>query len=83
MIFLIPMCVLVLWVSWPYVKASWAVLEGSPEGRMGIPAVFLLKSLIIVFAGVLGLQSLSLLIQSALFLAGVTPSRGAFDGDER
>jgi TRAP-type mannitol/chloroaromatic compound transport system permease small subunit len=82
-IFLIPMCVLVLWVSWPYAKASWAVLEGSPEGRMGIPAVFLLKSLIIVFAGVLGLQSLSLLIQSALFLAGVTPSRGVFDGDER
>jgi TRAP-type mannitol/chloroaromatic compound transport system permease small subunit len=82
-IFLIPMCVLVLWVSWPYAAASWAVLEGSPEGRMGIPAVFLLKSLIIVFAAVLGLQSLSLLIQSALFLAGVTPSRGVFDGDER
>jgi TRAP-type mannitol/chloroaromatic compound transport system permease small subunit len=80
-LFLIPTCVLVVWVSWPYAAASWAVLEGSPEGRMGIPAVFLLKSLILVFAGLLALQSVSLLLQSALFLAGRTPSRGRFDGE--
>ncbi len=80
-LFLIPMCVLVFWVTWPYAAASWAVLEGSPEGRMGIPAVFLLKTLILVFAGLLALQSVSLLLQSALFLAGVTPSRGRFDGE--
>ena len=82
LVFLIPVCILVLWVSWPYAKASWAVLEGSPEGRMGIPAVFLLKTLILVFAGVLALQAISLILQSALFLAGVTPSRGRVDGDE-
>jgi len=81
-IFLIPMCVLIVWVSWPYAAASWAVLEGSPEGRMGIPAVFLLKSLILVFAGLLALQSVSLVLQSALFLAGATPSRGRLDGDQ-
>jgi TRAP-type mannitol/chloroaromatic compound transport system permease small subunit len=80
-LFLIPTCVLVFWVAWPYAAASWAVLEGSPEGRMGIPAVFLLKSLILVFAGLLALQSVSLLLQSALFLAGATPSRGRFDGE--
>lgn len=80
-IFLIPMCILILWVSWPYVKASWAVLEGSPEGRMGIPAVFLLKTLILVFAVFLLVQAVSLILQSALFLAGVTPSRGRVDGD--
>jgi TRAP-type mannitol/chloroaromatic compound transport system permease small subunit len=80
-VFLIPMCVLIVWVSWPYAAASWAVLEGSPEGRMGIPAVFLLKSLILVFAGLLALQSVSLVLQSALFLAGATPSRGRLDGD--
>lgn len=81
-IFLIPTCVLVFWVTWPYAAASWAVLEGSQEGRMGIPAVFLLKSLILVFAGLLAFQSVSLVLQSALFLAGVTPSRGRFDGEE-
>ena len=80
-VFLIPMCVLIVWVTWPYAKASWAVLEGSPEGRMGIPAVFLLKSLILVFAGLLALQSVSLVLQSALFLAGATTSRGRVDGD--
>jgi len=81
LIFLIPMCVLIFWVTWPYAAASWAVLEGSPEGRMGIPAVFLLKTLILVFAGLLALQSVSLLLQSTLFLAGATGSRGRFDGE--
>jgi len=81
-VFLIPTCALIFKVTWPYAAASWAVLEGSPEGRMGIPAVFLLKSLILVFAGLLALQSVSLLLQSGLFLAGATPSRGKFDGEE-
>jgi TRAP-type mannitol/chloroaromatic compound transport system permease small subunit len=81
-LFLIPMCVLIFWVTWPYARAAWAVLEGSPEGRMGIPAVFLLKSLILVFAGLLGLQSVSLILRSVLCLAGVTASRGRFDGEE-
>jgi TRAP-type mannitol/chloroaromatic compound transport system permease small subunit len=81
-VFLIPTCILIAWVTWPYAAASWAVLEGSPEGRMGIPAVFLLKSLILAFAGLLALQSVSLLLQSLLFLAGATPSRGKVDGNE-
>jgi TRAP-type mannitol/chloroaromatic compound transport system permease small subunit len=81
-IFLIPTCILIFWVTWPYAVASWAVLEGSPEGRMGIPAVFLLKSLILVFAGLLALQSVSLVLQSALLLARVIPARGKFDGEE-
>jgi len=80
-LFLIPTCVLVLWVTWPYVKASWAILEESQEGRMGIPAVYLLKTLIMVFAGLLLLQAVSLVLQSALFLAGATSSRGSVDGE--
>ena len=82
LIFLIPMCILIFWVTWPYAVASWAVFEGSPEGRMGIPGVFLLKTLILVFAGLLALQSVSILIQSALLLAGAKSSRGRFDGEE-
>jgi TRAP-type mannitol/chloroaromatic compound transport system permease small subunit len=79
LVFLIPMCVLIGWVGWPYAADSWAVLEGSPEGRMGIPAVFLLKSLVLVFALLLFLQAISLLLQSALLLAGATTSRGSVD----
>lgn len=79
-VFLIPTCVLIMWVALPYAAASWEVLEGSPEGRMGIPAVFLLKTLIPVFAGLLALQAISLVLQSALLLAGATSSRGWVDG---
>jgi len=79
--FLLPVCVLIVWVSWPYAAASWAVLEGSPEGAMGIPAVFLLKSLVVVFAALLALQAVSLVLQSALFLVGASDSRGAVDGE--
>ncbi|MGI9433608.1 MAG: TRAP transporter small permease subunit, partial [Geminicoccaceae bacterium] len=57
MLFLLPMCIMIFWVSWPYVANAWAVLEGSPEGRLGIPAVFLLKTLILAFALLLGLQA--------------------------
>ena len=78
-LFLLPTCFLIFWVGWPYVKASWTVLEGSIEGAMGIHGVYLLKTLILVFAGLVGLQGLSLAIHSALLLAGVEASRGTLD----
>jgi len=81
LVFLLPMCVLVWWMAWPYVKASWAVMEISQEGRLGIPAVFLLKTLILLFTGFLTLQAVSLVLQSALLVAGAEPTRGRVDGD--
>jgi TRAP-type mannitol/chloroaromatic compound transport system permease small subunit len=80
LVFLLPMCALIWWMSWPYVKASWAVMEISQEGRLGIPAVYLLKSLILVFGGLLAVQAISLMLQSALLLAGASSSRGLVDG---
>ncbi len=79
-VFLLPMCILIGWMGWPYVKASWAVLETSQEGRLGIPAVFLLKTMILVFPALLAVQAVSLVLQSALFLTGAIPSRGRIDG---
>jgi TRAP-type mannitol/chloroaromatic compound transport system permease small subunit len=70
-LFLLPMCVMVFWVAWPYVANAWAVLEGSPEGRLGIPAVFLLKTVILAFAVLLGLQAISMAIHAGLRLAGL------------
>jgi TRAP-type mannitol/chloroaromatic compound transport system permease small subunit len=70
-IFLLPMSALIAWVAWPYVAAAWAVREGSQEGRLGIPGVFLLKSIILVFAALLALQGVSLALHSALRLAGL------------
>lgn len=74
LVFLIPFATLIVIESWPYVSASWAIFEGSPE-TSGIPAVFLLKSLIPLFAVTVGLQGLSLAVTSALALAA-----GARDG---
>jgi len=70
-LFLLPMCIMIFWVAWPYVANAWAVLEGSPEGRLGIPGVFLLKTVILVFAALLGLQALSMAIRSWLTLSGL------------
>jgi TRAP-type mannitol/chloroaromatic compound transport system permease small subunit len=69
-LFLLPMCALIAAVAWPYVAQAWAVREGSPEGSLGIPAVYLLKSLILVFAAALALQGIALAIHSALRLMG-------------
>lgn len=44
-----PMMGFVLWVSWDYVAASWARGEVSPEPG-GLPWVYLLKSLMLLFA---------------------------------
>jgi TRAP-type mannitol/chloroaromatic compound transport system permease small subunit len=66
---LIPVCILVWWSWWPYVVTSWSVLEGSRE-TSGIQAVYLLKSIILLFSALLGLQGLSLALKSVLSLTG-------------
>lgn len=74
--FLLPTCWLVLWIGYPYVARSWATLEGSRE-TSGIPAIFLLKSVILVFAVSLALQALALLIRAAALLLGRPLARPA------
>jgi len=56
LLFLVPFCLFLLVVSWPYVAASWNLLEGSREAG-GLPLVFLLKSLIMVLPGLLLCQA--------------------------
>jgi TRAP-type mannitol/chloroaromatic compound transport system permease small subunit len=66
-IFLLPLCAFILGVSWNYVAESWAILERSPEPG-GIPAVFLLKSLIPLMAINLFCQGIAEVARSALIL---------------
>ncbi|SDE70108.1 TRAP transporter small permease subunit [Rhodospira trueperi] len=68
-LFLIPFCTLILWVSWDYVMNSWRVLEGSKE-TSGIQGIYLLKTVILVFGGLVILQGLSVVARSILTLAG-------------
>lgn len=76
-IFLLPMCITILWVSLPYVINAWAVLEGSPEGSQGLPAVFLLKTLIPVTTILLALQGLSMAGHALTLLGNLPPSSSA------
>ncbi len=66
---LAPTCLYVLWSSWDYVAASWALREGSREAG-GLPWVYWLKSLIPVTAALLLLQGLAQALRAALALAG-------------
>lgn len=61
--FLLPMCFLLVWTSIPFVKASIAVLEGSPDPG-GLPGRYLFKMAIPVGFILLGLQGLSELVKS-------------------
>lgn len=63
MLFLLPLCAVLLWTSLPYALRAWAILEGSRETG-GIPALFLLKSIIPLTAFLLGAQGLSLAIKT-------------------
>lgn len=55
-VLLMPLCVAIVAFSWDYTISAWAVLEGSSEVA-GVPAVFLLKTLIPVSAVLLFLQA--------------------------
>ncbi len=60
---LIPSMSLLLYWSWPSVRNAWAILEG-PISVGGIPASFLLKSLIPAFCVLLLIQSLACLMRN-------------------
>lgn len=69
-VFLLPVCTLTWWVAWPYVATAWSVLEGSRE-TSGIPAVFLLKTLILAFAALVAIQGVSNAIRAGFVLLGL------------
>ena len=52
LLFLVPFCIFVLIISWPYVASSWKLLEASREAG-GLPLVFVLKTLILVMPALL------------------------------
>lgn len=70
-IFVLPMVLTVLATSWPYIARAWDSLEGSRQAG-GVPAVYLLKTAILVFAITVALQAASVLIRLLLGL----PARG-------
>ena len=71
LVFLLPFCWFALWVSMPTIRASWAVLEVSPDPG-GLPR-YPIKSMIVVSFVLLAAQGVSEILKSGLKLAGYAP----------
>ncbi len=69
LLFTLPFSLLILGVSLGFVGSSWAILERSPEAG-GIPAIFLLKTLIPLGAGMLALQAMAEVLRAIPVLLG-------------
>jgi TRAP-type mannitol/chloroaromatic compound transport system permease small subunit len=65
---LLPFMLVLLWLSVPYAVRSWAIFEHSQEAS-GLPLVFVLKTLIPVFAALMALQGVAQAIRAAAALA--------------
>ncbi len=63
LLLLMPVCIFILWSSWSYVYNSWLIFEGSREAG-GLPAVYLLKTSILLMAALLVLQGVSLILSN-------------------
>jgi len=67
LLLLLPFAGAIFFFSLPYVAASWAILERSRE-TAGLPLVFLLKTLIPLFAVLLALQGMAQAVRAAAIL---------------
>ncbi|MGD8394963.1 MAG: TRAP transporter small permease subunit [Candidatus Eiseniibacteriota bacterium] len=68
LLFLIPFSSLALWLAWPSVRNSWAVLEGSPDPG-GLPR-YPIKTVILVAFALLLVQGVAEAIRQLLVLRG-------------
>ena len=71
-VFLLPFAVVLFALALPYVERSWSIFEGSPQPS-GLPLVYLLRTVILAFAALIGLQGMAQAIRAALILSA--PSR--------
>ena len=75
LVLLVPFCVMMLWVSWPAVANSWAVMEVSPDPG-GLPRYPIKTVLPIAFLMIL-VQGISMLLRNVAVLLGSSPDRPA------
>ena len=67
-LFLLPFMIVLAWLSIPYAARSWAILEHSQE-TSGLPLVFVLKTLIPIFALLMALQGVAQAIRAVAALS--------------
>ena len=67
LLLLLPFALALLWLSIPFAARSWAIFERSQE-TSGLPLVYLLKTLIPLFAALMALQGIAQAIRAAVVL---------------
>lgn len=67
--FLVPWLGVLVWYGWPYVSLSWRLFEASAQAG-GCQGYFLLKSVVVVFAGLVAIQGFALAARGILVLRG-------------
>jgi TRAP-type mannitol/chloroaromatic compound transport system permease small subunit len=68
-IFLLPFAYIIWAYSLVFVQRSWGLYEASANPG-GMPGLFILKSFILVFAVVIGMQGIAMAIRSVLVISG-------------
>ena len=69
LVFLLPFVIVVAVYGWPFVARSWRLFEGSANVG-GMPGLFVLKTFILIFCALVGLQGLAMAFRSILVLRG-------------
>ena len=67
LVLLLPFMLTLLWLSVPYALRSWAILEGSQQAG-GLPLVFVLKTIIPMFAVLMALQGVAQVVRAVAAL---------------
>jgi TRAP-type mannitol/chloroaromatic compound transport system permease small subunit len=73
LVFLFPFLAFIWWSAWSYVLNAWAVREGSTE-ISGLPYVYLLKTVVLVFVALMATQGIAVILRSAVTLLGYSTS---------
>lgn len=80
LVFLMPVCIVILTLSWDYVISSWFIREVSREAG-GLPYIYLLKTLLVTMPACILLQGVSEVIKNSLFLFDKIKSEVEIDSD--
>jgi len=68
-LFTLPWMAVLAWLTWPFIVDSWSIWEGSAQPN-GMPGVFLLRTMLLVFCALMALQCLAIVARGILVLSG-------------
>lgn len=68
-VFLLPWLAILFVLAIPYVSASWGLFEASSQTG-GMPGLFILKTMILIFCVLVGLQGLAGMARAVMVLSG-------------